>query len=424
MNYNEALRYIHSVSSLGSIPGLERIRELLNLMGNPQKELRFIQIAGTNGKGSTTSMLSSVLSEAGFKVGVYTSPFILFFNERIAIGGEMISDEDLAEITTYTKSFADKMSSRPTEFELITAIGFEYFKREKCDIVVLEAGMGGRYDATNIVENTVLSIITGISLDHTDYLGNTTEKIAWEKAGIIKNGAPVIFGGVDKDAEAVIRAEAEKQGSEFIKLNREEIIVNEASLSGTSFNLKEFKDLHLSLLGEFQPINASVVTLAYLKLKDLGFNLTEENLREGLFKTHWKARMEILNREPLIIYDGGHNPEGVLAATNSIKTLLGDKKAVVLTGVMKDKDYNFIAKTLSEISEKVFTVKPFNPRALGSKEYAEVFNRLGVSAEATQTLNEGVEKALAFAKENRLPLFISGSLYMYQEVYNKLKELL
>jgi folylpolyglutamate synthase/dihydrofolate synthase len=200
MNYSEALTFIHSINSMFCNPGLERTKALCEALGNPQDSLKFIHIAGTNGKGSTSSMLSSILMEAGYTVGLYTSPFILRFNERIRVNGVEISDDDLANITSIVRPIAEKMTDKPTEFELITAIAFYYFKMMGCDFVVLECGLGGRYDATNVVNTAALSLITGISLDHTAILGDTIEKIAWEKAGIIKGDVPVIFGGNNEAA--------------------------------------------------------------------------------------------------------------------------------------------------------------------------------------------------------------------------------
>ena len=424
MTYSEALKYIHSVSSLGSIPGLERIKELMTLLGNPQKSLSFVQVAGTNGKGSVSSMLSSVLTEAGYKTGLYTSPFIRFFNERIAIGGEMISDNDLAEITEYVKKFADSMDKRATEFELITAIGIEYFKRQKCDIVILEAGMGGRFDATNIVENTVLSIITGVSLDHTDYLGDTTEKIAWEKAGIIKPNSSVIFGGTDEAARRVIEAEAKKLGSRLIMTDRGSVVPIKSSLDGSVFHYKDRKDIKLSLCGSYQPYNAAVVLGAVDRLISLGFKISESSVRTGLMKTRWQARMECLSKEPLIIYDGGHNPEGIDFAVRSIKEICKGKKVLLLTGVMKDKNYRYIAEKLSEVAEKVFTVRPDNPRALPSDEYAAAFEDCGLrGAVACGSIKEGVAAIWEEAEKSGSPVFISGSLYMYSDIYNNIKEM-
>lgn len=419
MNYKEALEYIHKISSLGSRPGLSRITELLCKIGNPEKNLKFIQVAGTNGKGSVSSMLSEILVSAGYKVGLYTSPFIISFNERIRVGGENIPDEKLAKITEFVKVKADQMADHPTEFELITAIGLECFKRENCDIVILEAGMGGRYDATNAVENTILSIITGVSLDHTDYLGDTIEKIASEKAGIIKNKAPVIFGGKDRVAESVIREEAKKQGSPFIKTDIDSLKNIEITRLGTKFSYKNYKNINLSLIGSYQPFNAAVVLEATEILNEIGFNVSEDNIRVALKKVKWAARMEKISEEPLIYYDGGHNREGVEAAVESAKTIFGEEKVYVISGVMKDKEYEFISHKLSTIAKKVFTITPNNPRSLDAKEYAKCFS---VEAEGYETIEEGVKEALNLSKETNTPIFISGSLYMYSDIVSAVEK--
>ena len=220
-------------------PGLERIKELCTRLGNPQKQLKFIHVTGTNGKGSVCSMLSSVLTKAGYRVGLYTSPYVRRFNERIRINGENISDERLTHITEYVKKIADGMDDSPTEFELITAIGFEYFRREFCDVVVLEVGMGGRLDATNIIDSSLLSIITGVSVDHVAFLGDTVDKIAGEKAGIIKTGCPILYGDVDESAERIILAEADKKQAMVYKTDYSSLSVNQMMLSGTIFDYKK-----------------------------------------------------------------------------------------------------------------------------------------------------------------------------------------
>ena len=423
MTYDKALEFIHSVSSLGSIPGLERIRKLLELLGNPEKELRFIQVAGTNGKGSVSSMLSSVLTKSGYKTGLYTSPFILDFNERIAVDGEMISDSSLAEITEHVRSFAEKMGSSPTEFELITAIGFEYFKRQKCDVVVLEAGMGGRFDATNTAENTILSIITGVSLDHTDYLGDTVEKIAWEKAGIIKPNSAVLFGGGDEGVTSVIKKEAKEKSARLYVSDKKNISVISSSLSGSVFNYKNRKEVAVSLIGSYQPENAAVVLDACDILKDIGFKLSEENIRASLSKASWRARMEILSKKPLVIYDGGHNPEGICASTKSIKGLFGGKVLVVM-GIMRDKDYRFIIGKISDIAEKVYCVTPDNPRSLKAEVLAEEFRKSGFeNAVSFDSIKDALTSAFKDAEKKNTPIFAAGSLYMYKEVYENVKEM-
>lgn len=418
MNYQQSLEYIHSINWCFCKPGLERIDTLCKLLGDPQNKLKFIHVAGTNGKGSFCSMLSSVLCRAGFKVGLFTSPYIRFFNERMCIDGQPISDDELAEITTYVRPIADSMTDKPTEFELITAIGFEYFKRNNCDIVVLEAGMGGRLDSTNIIRDPLLSVITGIALDHTAFLGDTVEKIAAEKAGIIKDGSPVLFGGDDTVAERVIRATADQKGSLIFTVDYSNLTVKKATLDGSVFDFEDRCDVEIKLLGTYQPRNASAVLKAVDILCNNGLDIPETAVRQGLIEARWIGRFEILSREPLIIFDGAHNPQGIDSAVDSIKKYFGNEKVYVLTGVLKDKDYEYIASRLSEIADKAFTLTPDNPRALDGKEYAEVLCQNGVIAKGFDSLNDAYEASKSEAKENGKALVCLGSLYTYSELIN------
>ena len=421
LNYTEALEYIHSINWQFCKPGLERTRELCRRLGDPQRSLRFVHVAGTNGKGSFCSMLSSVLCKAGYKTGLYTSPYISVFNERIRVNGNNIADGELAEITAYIKPIADSMTDKPTEFELITAIAFEYFKRSGCDVVVLEAGMGGRLDSTNVIDESLLSVITGISLDHTAFLGDTVEKIAREKAGIIKGGCPVLFGGNDLSADKIIREAASERGSEYHVLDLTQLSVKEMTLDGTRFDFGSYKDLYISLLGEYQPYNASLVVDAVNILRKRGLDISDRALRDGLFSARWQARFEILSKDPLVIFDGAHNPQGIEAAVRSIKRYFGDKKVYVLTGVMRDKDHSFIAKQLSQIAQEAFTVTPDNPRSLSAVEYAEELTREGISAHAFENIDEALSLAKREARKNNTPLVCLGSLYLYSSI-NKIKK--
>ena len=416
LNYEESLEYIHSISWTFCKPGLERISELCRKLRDPQNSLKFIHVAGTNGKGSFCSMLDSVLRKAGLRVGLYTSPYIRFFNERMCIDGMPISNEELAEITSYVRPIADEMTDKPTEFELITAIAFEYFKRHSCDIVILEAGMGGRLDSTNIINTPVLSVITGIALDHTVFLGDTVEKIAAEKAGIIKSGIPVIYGGEDMSAQKVIMDTAVLRGSEFISVNYEDLKVRSATLDGSVFDFEGHNDIEIKLLGTYQPRNASVVLKCVDKLRALGYNISDKALGEGLYDAEWRGRFEIIDRSPLTIFDGAHNPQGITSAVESIKKYFGNQKIYVLTGVLKDKDYSYIAKTISEVAEKAFTITPDNPRALRGDEYAEVLKSNGVSAVAFESLENAFYKAREEALAAKVPLVCMGSLYIYSEL--------
>lgn len=422
MTYNEALEYIHSISWTFCKPGLERIGELCERLGNPQDSLRFVHVAGTNGKGSFCSMLSSVLRKSGLRVGLYTSPYIRFFNERMCVDGQPISNDELAELTEYVRPIADGMNDKPTEFELITAIAFEFFKRHNCDVIVLEAGMGGRLDSTNIIRNPYLSVITGIALDHTAFLGDSVEKIAAEKAGIIKDGAPILFGGDDEAAASVISETAKRVGSEFYRVDYAKLCNVRPSLDGTVFDLGERTSMRIKLLGMYQPRNASVVINAVDILRERGINIPEDALRDGLADAVWSGRFEIICRDPLMIFDGAHNPQGIHSAVESIKTYFGARKVYLLTGVLRDKDYTAIAKDLSAVASRAFTLTPDSPRALSSAEYAATLNGAGIEATSYATLSDALKAAMDSAKKDSVPLIYLGSLYVYSSLMDEMEK--
>lgn len=417
MNYEQALQYIHSISWTFTKPGLERIRELCQRLGDPQKDLKFVHVAGTNGKGSFCSMLGSVLEHASYKVGLFTSPYIKEFTERIRVNGENISKEALAEIVSYIQPFADAMEDKPTEFELITAIGLEYFKRCGCDIVVLEAGMGGRLDSTNIIPSSLLSVITGVSLDHTAYLGDTVEKIAAEKAGIIKQNGIVLYCGNDESAGSVIGEKADQMHATLVHADKTGLVLKRCDLEGCVFDFGAWKDVKLSLLGLYQPENAANVLCAVNVLRGQGVHISDPAVYEGLQAARWHARFEKLAKQPLVIFDGAHNPEGIDAAVKSVKYYFGKEKVAVLTGVMRDKDYEYVASRLSEIAKRAFCIKPGNPRALDAKEYARVLACRGVEASHHESVEQAFREATAYALETNSVLVCLGSLYMYEQIY-------
>lgn len=422
MNYTETLEYIHSVSWKGSRPGLERTVELCNMIGNPQNDLKFIHVAGTNGKGSVCSSVASVLQESGYKTGLYTSPYVRVFNERMKINGENISNEKLAEVTEFVKQFADKMTDKPTEFELITVIAFEFFKREKCDVVVLEVGMGGRLDSTNVIKPPVCSVITGIALDHTAFLGKTVREIAKEKAGIIKRGSPVIYGGDDKDAYDVIREIAKERNSDFYFASPDDLQNIRFDLHGTTFDFEDKKNVFCSLVGLYQSSNIATVMKTLQVIKKCGFDISDDSIKSGLMKVKWPARFEIINEDPLMIYDGAHNPQGLRSCVDSIKTFFGKQKVYLLSGVMADKDVGEMIPIIKEVSDFVFTVTPDNPRSMKSDEYARRLKEYGFGARAFSGIEEGVKEALKTAKRDNVALVALGSLYMYGDVMNAVEK--
>lgn len=415
MTANEAIEYIHSVSWTFCKPGLDRIRVLCSALGNPQDELKFIHVAGTNGKGSFSSMMDSALRESGYRVGLFTSPYILEFNERIRLDGKNIPDCDLVRIVSRVKEIVERMEEKPTEFELITAIGLEYFREQGCDYVILECGMGGRLDSTNIISTPILSVITGIALDHTAFLGDTVEKIAYEKAGIIKSGTPVLFCGDSDAASDIIESVANERGAEFLRPEGEPD-VKEMTLDGTVLDYLGYENVKINLLGAYQVRNARNVLFALEILKKLGVELEHDKIISGLSKAMWPARFEIINRDPMMIFDGGHNPEGVEAAVESVKRYFGEEKLNIITGVMADKDYRYIASKISEVAARVYCLTPDNPRALDAKKYAEVFREMGTEAESFSSVEEAVATAMSDSRSEGRGILCLGSLYMYCEV--------
>ncbi len=413
MNYTEALEYIHSVNWTFCKPGLERVTALCKALGDPQTGMRFIHVAGTNGKGSFCAMTAAILRRAGYKVGLFTSPYIKTFNERMMIDGEMIGEQELADLTAFVRPIADAMEDKPTEFELITAIALLYFRRHACDVVVLEAGMGGRLDSTNVIREPLLSVITGIALDHTAFLGDTVEKIAAEKAGIIKDARPVLYGGEDAAARRVITDTAAVRGSVFHEVDYTALTVTHAGLDGAVLDFGAYKDVKLNLLGTYQPRNAAVVLTAVELLREQGLVIPDSAVREGLATVSWRGRFELLSDNPPIIFDGAHNAQGITAAVDGIRHYFGGQKVYVMTGVLQDKDYHTIARTLATVAGRAFVLTPDNPRALAGEEYAALLESFGVPSPASPSVGAAYAAAVGAARAENTPLICLGSLYTY-----------
>ena len=410
MNANEAIEYIHSVCWKGSIPGLGRTQELLSKMGNPEKKLKFVHIAGTNGKGSTAAMTASILQQAGYRVGLYTSPYIYRFHERMQINGEQISDEDLCAVTEYVKPFADSMAESPTEFELVCCIAFEYFLRQNCDIVVLEVGMGGAFDATNVIECPEVAVITNIGLDHTDFLGNTLEEIAETKAGIFKEGGNAVIYRGTPGVEKVFETVCAQRNVTLRKADFDGLNLISHGLEGQVFDCGERKGLQLPLLGIHQLKNAAVVLSIIDTLIAKGWNITEAQIRQGLQQANWPGRFDIVGRDPLFIIDGGHNPQCIEALVVNIRDYLAGKRVIALTGVLADKDYADMYKPVMPYVQEFVCVTPPNPRKLEAAELAKHLQSVGAKAAACASIDEGVRKARELAGKDGVVLCF-GSLY-------------
>ena len=416
MTYEDAIAYIHSVNWRGSRPGLSRIFELLGKLGDPHKELRCVHIAGTNGKGSTSAMLDSILREAGYKVGLFTSPYIEFFNERIILDGKPIENEALCDLIERIAPLAEAMIDPPTEFELITALGFLYFKEKGCDVVVLEVGMGGRLDSTNVIASPLLSVITGVAIDHEGFLGDTVEKIAVEKAGIIKEGCPVLYGGELPSVRKILEERAKELGAPFYQTNRASLRLLSADLSGTVLDYDGLDHIVLPLVGLYQPKNLTTAVTAAKLLRTRGYSVSDRAIREGIEKTVWKARFELLAREPVFVFDGSHNMQSIDAACEALAHYFPNEKLFLVTGVMADKAYEEMVQKLLPYAARVFAVTPDNPRALSAKELAAVYRRHGVSADGYDSISDAVGEAYRTAKKEKRAVVALGSLYMYGEV--------
>ena len=419
MNVNEAIAYIESVSWKGSIPGLDRVVELLGRMGNPERQLKYVHIAGTNGKGSTAAMTASILRKAGYRTGLYTSPHIYRFHERIRVDGVDISDEDLARITDYVRPLAQGMEDHPTEFELVFCIAIEYFKRMGCDIVVLEVGMGGAMDATNAIGVPEVAVITNIGLDHTGFLGDTLEEIAAEKCGIFKPGCSAVVYGSTPGVEQVFEETARKLQVSLKKEDFSTLEVVSHSLEGQVFNCGGRKALELPLLGEHQAHNAAVVLGVADSLTDKGWKITEEHIREGLRDVSWPGRFHIVTREPLFIVDGGHNPQCLESLVTNIRDYLPGRRIIALTGVLADKDYGQMYLPVMPHISSFVCITPPNERKLEARELAMHLRAAGAEAVAAESIPQGVGMARELAGEDGVVLCF-GSLYSIGTIYGSL----
>lgn len=410
MSEKDAIDYIENYTWSSTRFGLERTRELLKALGNPQKELKFVHVTGSNGKGSTCAMVDSILRQAGYRTGLYTSPYIQIFRERIRVDGEDIPAADLASITERVRIIAEKMADHPSQFELVTAIAMEYFRQEKCDIVVLEVGMGGALDATNAIDVPEVAVITNIGLEHTEYLGDTLEKIATVKSGIIKPGCSAVCYDGAPEVTAVVKAVCEEKNVPLTCVDFGELEPMTETLEGQTFRWQG-KEYAFTLLGRHQLYNAAVALSTVDALRARGWQISAENVRAGLRLTRWPARLEVLRHDPLCILDGGHNPQCAQALTASLDELLPGRKVTFLMGILADKDYSQVVDMILPYAREFFTLTPDNPRALSAEDLARELRSRGAQATACAQVEEGVTAAMEAAGENGV-VVIFGSLYL------------
>lgn len=417
MTYEEALAYIHSFGKFVRTPGLDRMKELMYLLGNPQENLKVIHIAGTNGKGSTAAMLATVLKTAGYKTGMYTSPFIYDFCERIQVDGELIPKQDLVELVEKVKPFVDKLEEKGehlAEFEFITALGFLWFASTDCDLVVLETGLGGRLDATNIIENPLVTVLTSISLDHTKILGDTVEKIAREKAGTIKENVPVVcYLNQPKEVLKVIRQTAKDKYSALIFPELAHIEVIQSDLMGNEFLYKGTK-FHTPLVGKHQINNAVVVLEVLEQLRRQGYSLAQDSIKEGLLHTKWPGRIQVLRTSPTIVVDGAHNLSGIEALVKVLESI-DVSKVIVLFGMLEDKDYKGALKKLAPYTKQIVLVTPNHPRAVPIEKLLPIAKQHRMQAIASDNIKNGVKHCLNIATNADI-ILVCGSLYMIGEI--------
>lgn len=429
MKYQEAIKYITEVGNFGSNYGLERTYKLLEFLDNPHGKLKIIHVAGTNGKGSTTAMITSMLKEAGYKVGMYTSPFLEEFEERIQINGNNIPKEKLAQLMTKIKYAVDKVIeegyNHPTEFEIITALMFLYFATEKVDFAVVEVGLGGRLDSTNVI-TPILSVITSISFDHTNILGNTLEEIAREKAGIIKAGIPTLIYPQEEIVEKVLSEKCEELGAKLYKINKDdaklvEIIKEDKIYQLVKVKLDDEYDVKLPLLGEHQILNLAVALKALEIIKDKAAKLSNESIIKALSEVRWNGRLEVMSNEPCVVIDGAHNIQGITQLDKNIKKYFKYDDLYLILGILADKDVDHMVKVITPQAKKVFTVTPNSIRAETSEELMGVVKKYNQDCQVYSDYKNAFEDALKLCKKDDL-LLISGSLYMIGEMRGIIKK--
>lgn len=427
MDFKEAIQYVESTGKFSINLGLERIKRICKLIGKPEKELKVIHIAGTNGKGSTSTFIASVLMKQGYRVGVYTSPYLERFTERIKINDEEISEEDVAKLVTELNPIVEQVEgeglSRPTEFEIITACAYKYFNDKKVDFVVLEVGLGGRYDATNIID-PILSVITTISYDHMHILGDTLGKIAYEKAGIIKQSKPLVVYPQDKEAMEVIMTEARNKNAKVSYVENLDYEVISDTIKGIILNVKakdEYRNLTIQMTGTYQVMNLLTALCAVETLIEEGVIISRDAVYEGFRSARWPGRFEVINEKPFIILDGGHNIQGIEGIVSSVKKYFPNRKAKIICGILRDKEYDTMLDMLTEIGDEFITLRANSDRALNEKEIKEILISKGKRAYAMSNISEAVDNTVALAKEDDIIIFC-GSLHMIGEARTRLKK--
>lgn len=418
MSYS-GYNYLESISKFGSNLGLERVAVLLDLMKNPQDKLKYVHVAGTNGKGSTCSMIASILMESGLRVGKFISPHLEEFNERISVNNVCISHTDIDRLVDLIKEKIDCIvksgMEHPTQFEVETAMGFQYFYEQECDVVVLEVGLGGRLDSTNVIKSPLVSVITSISYDHTERLGSSLTEIAAEKAGIIKPGCPAVSYPQTKEVYEVIRKNCRDKGCSLVEINNKSIIGSRFEGGYEVFTYEGYKNLKLKLLGRHQLVNASVAIKSIEQLRFQGFNITDRAIYSGLEKAEHKGRFEVLGHEPEFIIDGAHNTSGIQTLKDSLERYYTGKKLVLVMAVLSTKDYCSMVDIIAPMSDICIVSEPINDKALPAKDLGIRFASFCKNTLIIAQPEKAVEKAIEMAGKDGV-VCCFGSLYFIGHV--------
>ena len=427
MNYEEARVYLDNVAKYGSVLGLDAMRELLRRLGNPEKGRKIVHIAGTNGKGSVLAFLSTVLTESGYRVGRYISPTLFSYRERIQVDGEYIEKEPLARLVTRIREASEAMDRdglrTPTAFEIETALGLLYFAEKKCDIVVLETGMGGRDDATNAIAEVMMEIFASISLDHLGVLGNDLTEIAECKADIIRKNSLVISAFQKEEAAEVLKRTAAERNAKLITVDPGQISDVKYGYEEQSFSYGAEKNIRIHLAGAYQIENAALAWEAVQGLRSLGFRISDEAFRRGMEKTVWRGRFTCIHREPLVIMDGAHNEDAAKKLAASIETYFPGRKISYIMGVFKDKEYEKVIRITAPYAAKVTAVEtPGNPRVLPKEELKKVWETFGVPVTTADTIAEAVKENITSAEKEEI-ILVFGSLSFLGEAEKAVKEL-
>lgn len=420
MNFKEMMEYMEAIRGYGIVQGLSSITELCKRLGNPQDVLAFVHIAGTNGKGSVLAFLSSILKCAGYKVGSYHSPAVFTYCERIQINGRAITQKALCACMDEVKAACDSMTAegfaQPTPFEVETAAAFLYFQKNACDLVILEAGMGGREDATNLITTTKAAVLTPIGMDHMQFLGNTPEKIAAHKAGIIKNGCYVITAGQRVEILEIIEEEAANKQCRFAVTGEAQKIrygLEKQSFSYQDASGKRFDGLEISLAGKHQIDNAALAVETVGSLALCGYPVSEKQLRKGLVETRWRGRFQIAAAKPLFILDGAHNEDAAKKLAESVRFYFTNKRIIYIMGMLKDKECEKVVAETYAYAEQIITVTPpDNPRALPAMELAQMAKEYHPCVTAAGSLEEGVEMAYLLAGKADVILCFGSLSYL------------